>query len=616
MADKYGAYYNTGTYDAFKAAIRYEVTEKTNTTYTIRCRSWIKMGDGHDNGSSFAGRAYVTDEYSDWVYGTGYYKAGSESGWLGDITKTITRTHSDQTITCSGQAWSRTWGGSDGVYSPWVNATVTVPAKPSYTVTYNANGGSGAPQASTKWYGESLALSSTQPTKSGYTFLGWATSSTATPAKYSAGSSYTSNAAATLYAVWRKSITLTYNANGGSGAPSQQTGYAYNSATSYEFTVSSTSPTRANYAFLGWSTSSSATSATYAAGAKVTLSSATTLYAVWKLAAVAPTLSSLKAYRSTSAGEADASSTTYVTFEIKWSVDANSTASTRQVVYSYKVGTGSTTTKTATLSGTSGTSTKHTYAVTIGNDKTLSVTATVSATTGSTTLSASRSAVVPVVAYPMTWNNGGMSIGVFGMADRTRNKVLQVFGDLDVTGSYGLTADDIPSLAASKIGSGTFDAGRIPNLAASKINSGTIALARGGTASDNSSRAPHTIFAGPSSGTANGNASWRALVTSDLPTVSFTSLGTTSGTTTLSINCSGYAWILVRAYYSTTYWSTIIVPTGQLDASTYRDFYLGGGWWSSGYGASFKAIKTKFTPYRGMVGSTERDMNWAIWGIK
>lgn len=41
-----------------------------------------------------------------------------------------------------------------------------------------------------------------------------------------------------------------------------------------------------------------------------------------------------------------------------------------------------------------------------------------------------------------------------------------------------LAASDIPSLAASKINSGTFDAARIPNLAASKINSGTFDAAR------------------------------------------------------------------------------------------------------------------------------------------
>ncbi len=55
---------------------------------------------------------------------------------------------------------------------------------------------------------------------------------------------------------------------------------------------------------------------------------------------------------------------------------------------------------------------------------------------------------------------------------------ISIDGDLSVTGSYGLSASDIPSLAASKITSGTLGTARIPNLAASKITSGTFATAR------------------------------------------------------------------------------------------------------------------------------------------
>ena len=159
----------------------------------------------------------------------------------------------------------------------------TIPALTSYTVSYNANGGSGAPSSQTKYYGKSLTLSSTKPTRSGYTFVGWGSSSTSTSPVNQPSGTYTGNANYTYYAIWKKTITITYNANSGSGAPSSQSATVYNATTSYKFTLSSTKPTRTGYTFLGWSTSKTATSSSYSSGGSVTLSSSCTLYAVWKI---------------------------------------------------------------------------------------------------------------------------------------------------------------------------------------------------------------------------------------------------------------------------------------------------------------------------------------------
>lgn len=74
--------------------------------------------------------------------------------------------------------------------------------------------------------------------------------------------------------------TLSYDANGGSGAPSAQS--ATTTTGSATFTVSSIQPTRSAYEFLGWSTNSTATTASYSGGNSITISSNTTLYAVWK----------------------------------------------------------------------------------------------------------------------------------------------------------------------------------------------------------------------------------------------------------------------------------------------------------------------------------------------
>lgn len=99
----------------------------------------------------------------------------------------------------------------EGTHKATVSGSETVP-KPTYTVKYDANGGSGAPGNQTKTWGTNLTLSSVKPTRAGYNFLGWATSSTATTATYQPGGSYTTNAGTTLYAVWQVAtlIDLTY----------------------------------------------------------------------------------------------------------------------------------------------------------------------------------------------------------------------------------------------------------------------------------------------------------------------------------------------------------------------------------------------------------------------
>lgn len=193
-----------------------------------------------------------------------------------------------------------------------ITLSVAVPALPSWTIAYNANGGSGAPSSQTKWKDQSLTLSSTKPTRTGYTFKGWATSASGAVA-YASGASYTANAAATLYAVWQaNTYTVKYDANGGTGAPGNQT-------KSYGTTLklSSTIPTRANYKFIGWGTSASSTTATYAAGGNYTNNAAITLYAVWELAYIKPILYNISAVRCDNTGRVTEEGT-YAKLTFNW----------------------------------------------------------------------------------------------------------------------------------------------------------------------------------------------------------------------------------------------------------------------------------------------------------
>ena len=149
-----------------------------------------------------------------------------------------------------------------------------------YTVAYDANGGENPPTSQTKTHGQALTLSTTTPTRDGYSFQGWATSASATTAAYQPGDSYTTDSDMTFYAVWKQQqiiiYSLTYDANGGKNAPPPQT-----KTHGSPIRLSSDIPTREGYIFQGWATSASASTAVYQPGARYTEDKNMTLYAVW-----------------------------------------------------------------------------------------------------------------------------------------------------------------------------------------------------------------------------------------------------------------------------------------------------------------------------------------------
>ena len=276
-------YSSTGTCGSSSARQwRIALTYSTSTSDTAVSISWtatIQMKSAAQYGVYLAceGKSttgVITSSSSSWKDVCSVSGTTSCSKTTSAWTKSLTASGKGQTV--SG------YGGADGSLS--VTASISIPALASYTVSYNANGGSGAPSNQTKYYGTTLTLSSTIPTRDGYTFAGWGTSASATGVSYAAGGSYTANSAITLYAVWtaNKTLTISYDANGGADAPVSQT-HLYNSTS----TLSQGIPTRHGYNFLGWSTSSTATSATYAAGASYTNDDfedgdVVTLYAVWE----------------------------------------------------------------------------------------------------------------------------------------------------------------------------------------------------------------------------------------------------------------------------------------------------------------------------------------------
>lgn len=102
---------------------------------------------------------------------------------------------------CGGWKWT-------GEYYKVKDCPQCYPTNTYYTLSYNANGGSGAPSSQTVKANTGFYLSSSKPTRSGYTFLGWSTDKNATSASYSAGAGVKINCNITLFAVWKKNATV------------------------------------------------------------------------------------------------------------------------------------------------------------------------------------------------------------------------------------------------------------------------------------------------------------------------------------------------------------------------------------------------------------------------
>ena len=323
-------------------------------------------------------------------------------------SKTVNKSTSSRNVSfsCSFN-FDVTWAGSySGTRS--ASGSISISAKESHTVSYNANGGSGAPSSQTKWWGTILTLSSSTPTRTGHTFQGWATSASGSVA-YQPGGQYGLDQNVTLYAVWRaNTYTVSYNANGGSGAPGNQT-----KTYGVTLTLSTTKPTRTNYNFKGWGTSAGSTSVAYASGASYTANASITLYAVWELAYVAPRISNAQAVRATSDGT-ETDTGTYLKVKFSWSTD-RSVSSIKVQKYN---GSSWTHVSNITASGTSGT-VSSTVAGGYDTETSYQIRILVSDNGGTTY---SPTLTLPTMQYIIDFKAGGKGVA-FGKVADTDNQV-------------------------------------------------------------------------------------------------------------------------------------------------------------------------------------------------
>ena len=279
----------------------------TKSGYTFV--GWNTNKDGTSKLSSLTmGTSNVTlyAIYSKTITATCYYYSGSAQ-----TSKTVSNTIYNKTTSTTlalgttsltgytFRGWSTSNSGNATIAvaangNATISSNTTYYACYSYTVTgtykyYNGTAYTSSTATATAYMNSSGTKIGGRPTAptvsnpSGWTARGWSTSSSAS-GTVAVPSTIISNT--NYYYSWSKKITVSYNSNSGTGAPSSQSttaylNYAGTSSVPTAITISSTTPTKPGYAFEGWGTSTSSTTASYNSGSKYSKASSITLYAIW-----------------------------------------------------------------------------------------------------------------------------------------------------------------------------------------------------------------------------------------------------------------------------------------------------------------------------------------------
>lgn len=277
------------------------VTNTSDTAATVKVVLKAKSTYGSYNKNSRSG--YITIDGTKYTFSHSFNtgQATNATTTIATKSKSISRTTSSKSVSIKA---SYSTGVSSGTITK--SGSTTVSARPTYTVTFNANGGTGGKSVSvysgytttfpatsrtgytfgswngyaqgattpaitsnrtytaswtintykvtldaqsgsvsstsyTKTYGTNLSLPT--PTRTGYYFGGWWTGTNGTGTNYN--TTYTANAAATLYAKWTlNQYVITFNSDGGSAVA--------NMTKTHGSSVSLPTPTKEGYTFAGW----------------------------------------------------------------------------------------------------------------------------------------------------------------------------------------------------------------------------------------------------------------------------------------------------------------------------------------------------------------------------
>ena len=268
---------NGGTGTMSNQSFTYDV-EKNLTTNTFTRTGYTFAGwntNAGGGGTSYSDKQKVKNLtatnngtvtlYAQWTpisYTIAFDGNGSTNGSMSNqsFTYDVEQNLKTNTFTRTGYTfagWNTNAGGGGTSYSDKQkvknltatnNATVTLYARwtaNTYTVTFDQNYTGGASSNVTQTYDDNYRLPS-EPTRSGYTFLGWFTDKTG-GSQITSSTKFQSTSGHTLYAHWAvNSYTVTFNANGGSCSTASK------SVTFDAAYGDLPTPTRTGYTFGGW----------------------------------------------------------------------------------------------------------------------------------------------------------------------------------------------------------------------------------------------------------------------------------------------------------------------------------------------------------------------------
>lgn len=189
-----------------------------DTTNHWRC--YINTWSSEDEVSVSAGLTVGIQDcgwgFQIWTGIVGDANANGSKSVVNTSFNTSTGSWSTKDITSASQRFTK----GHNAYDIWLSGTVTnksgymngsssatqyitIPALAHHYVTFDANGGTGAPGRVDKWYGEPVTFPTTKPTRANYEFLGWGKTKNGS-AEYQPGGKYSiADVDATYYAVWK-----------------------------------------------------------------------------------------------------------------------------------------------------------------------------------------------------------------------------------------------------------------------------------------------------------------------------------------------------------------------------------------------------------------------------